>query len=149
VHLVTAFQATEALKYLIGDVQHLARRLYSVDLWNNHIFQLPLDGKQNPTCPVCVRRHFRFLEEQESVIQEAVLCGQNTVQIRPAQPLHQDLEALAKRLAAHGKVEQNRFLVRLHLESYSLVLFRDGRVLIQGTDDVTTARRLYAQYVGM
>lgn len=149
VHLVTAFQATEALKYLLGDVEHLSRRLYTFDLWNNHLFQLSLDGKQNPDCTVCVQRRFRFLEEQATVLQEAVLCGKNAVQIRPNRPLRCDLAEMARRLAVHGPVEHTRFLVRLHLPSHTLTLFQDGRVLVQGTGDVAAARRLYAQYLGM
>lgn len=149
VHLVTAWQATEALKYLTGAREQLSRRLLSVDLWNNHFFQMPLDGKRNPDCHVCVRGRFRFLDEPSAIIQEAILCGRNTVQIRPAQPLRCDLEEMAKRLSSYGPVEQNRFLVRLHLKELSLILFQDGRVLVQGTDDLVTARRLYAQYIGM
>jgi len=148
-HVIAAFQATEAMKFLTGDVKSLARRLFSFDLWNNHFFHISLDGKQNPSCPVCVQRRFRFLEEQQTIIQEAVLCGKNTVQIRPSQPQRHDLDALAKRLSAYGQVEHNRFLVRLHLPSHTLTLFQDGRVLVQGTDDVAAARRLYAQYLGM
>lgn len=149
VHFITAFQATEALKYLAGDIQHLSRRLISVDLWNNQLLQLPLAGKQNPNCPVCARRRFRYLEEQTSVIEEAVLCGKKAVQIRPHRPQRLDLAAMAERLSSYGQVEQNRFLVRLHLPSHTLVLFQDGRVLVQGTDDLAVARRLYTHYFGM
>lgn len=148
IHLITAIQATEALKYLVGDHQQLSGQLTHVDLWNNHFIQMPVADKTAPDCPVCVQRRFRFLEEQEATSLETMLCGRNTIQIRPAQPLNHDLDELARRLAPHGRIEQNRFLVRLHLKNHSLVLFRDGRVLIQGTDDLVTARRLYAQYIG-
>ncbi|MFO7263584.1 MAG: ThiF family adenylyltransferase [Bacillota bacterium] len=149
VHFITAYQATEALKYLTGNYGQLWHWLLSVDLWHNQLSRLPLDGKRRPDCPVCAHRRFRFLEEQQTVIQETVLCGKNTVQIRPAQPVRHDLQALAQRLSSYGRVEQNRFLVRLHLKQHALTFFQDGRVLVQGTDDVATARRLYAQYLGM
>ncbi len=148
IHLITAFQATESLKYLVGDHEQLSGQLIHVDLWNNHFIHMRTLDKKDPSCPACVQHRFRFLEEQEATSMETVLCGRNTIQIRPAQPLNVDLDEMASRLAPHGKIEQNRFLVRLHLKTLSLVLFRDGRVLIQGTNDLVTARRLYAQYIG-
>ena len=60
------------------------------------------------------------------------------------------LDDLAKKLEQSGPITRNPFLVRLTLSdpSYEITIFRDGRAIIQGTDDVTTARSLYARYIG-
>ena len=57
---------------------------------------------------------------------------------------------MAERLKQSGKVESNKFLVRFYItDDLRLVIFQDGRVLVQGTDDISTARSLYAKYIGM
>ena len=58
------------------------------------------------------------------------------------------LDALAAKLAGVGKVSHNRHLLRLAVDEYQLTIFPDGRAIIAGTDDIATARTLYARYVG-
>ena len=47
-----------------------------------------------------------------------------------------------------GQLTRNQFLLRLKVEGYELTIFPDGRAIISGTDDVATARAIYAKYVG-
>ncbi len=77
-----------------------------------------------------------------------MLCGRNAVQLaRPGgSPL--SLEALADKLSAVGRVTRNPFLLRLAVDDYLLTVFPDGRAIIGGTDDIATARTLYARYIG-
>ena len=42
----------------------------------------------------------------------------------------------------------NRYLVRAAIDDYLLTIFADGRAIISGTDDIPTARTLYAKYIG-
>jgi hypothetical protein len=60
------------------------------------------------------------------------------------------LEDFARKLESSGSVTRNPFLVRLTLRnpSYELTVFRDGRAIIQGTDDIAVARGLYARFIG-
>jgi adenylyltransferase/sulfurtransferase len=77
-----------------------------------------------------------------------VLCGRDAVQVRPAVPARLDLDALARRLAAAGRVTANEHLVRLTAADGELVVFRDGRAIVKGVRDPGQARGLYAKYVG-
>jgi hypothetical protein len=79
-----------------------------------------------------------------------VLCGRNAVQISPPNRGRLDLDQAAERLAASGTVTRNPFLVRVRLADapFELTVFRDGRAIVQGTEDLTVARGLYARYVG-
>ena len=76
-----------------------------------------------------------------------MLCGRNSVQLS-----HLDasisLDDLAERLQGLGQLTRNEFLLRLKVESYEITIFPDARVVISGTDDITTARAVYAKYVG-
>ncbi|WP_301171311.1 ThiF family adenylyltransferase [Brevibacillus nitrificans] len=149
VSIIASFQATEAMKLLIGDLEHLNPHLEQFDIWQNDHDQLPISAGQNPECPACVKKEFESLTSGADATEEfATLCGRDTVQIRPSSPVVVDLTLLAKRFAPLGAIEHNRFLLRFHTDGYTLVFFQDGRVLVQGTDDVTIARTLYARYVG-
>jgi len=60
-----------------------------------------------------------------------------------------NLDELAERLKTVGTVTINRFLLKIELEAdLTLVLFRDGRAIVQGTDQLTKARSIYAELLG-
>ena len=98
-------------------------------------------------CPTCKGRQFEWLDGQRGS-HSAVLCGRNAVQLSPPERQVLDLEKLAAAMKSVGKVTRNRFLLRLSVESYELTVFPDGRAIINGTEDIAMARKLYAQYVG-
>lgn len=106
---------------------------------------------KNPACPACAQRTFDYLElhgaggETEEFVS---LCGRDMIQISPLHHRAVDLGLLAERFAPLGSVEQNRFLLRFHVDNHTLVFFADGRVLVQGTSEIAVARSLYAKYVG-
>jgi adenylyltransferase/sulfurtransferase len=58
------------------------------------------------------------------------------------------LDELALRLESIGQLTRNQYLLRLKVEGYELTIFSDGRAIISGTDDIATARAIYAKYVG-
>jgi adenylyltransferase/sulfurtransferase len=66
----------------------------------------------------------------------------------PAQPTQVDFDSLAARLQGAGEVRSNGYLLRLRVGDYELTTFRDARSIIRGTDDIATARSLYAKYIG-
>jgi adenylyltransferase/sulfurtransferase len=51
-------------------------------------------------------------------------------------------------LAAAGEVKINDYLLRFRTGEFEMTIFQDARSIIRGTDDVTTARSLYARFVG-
>lgn len=150
VDIVASLQAAEAFKWLVGAKDRLRRGMTHIDLWHNQYAAVDLSGARRADCPCCGERRFEFLEAAagEPVFQS--LCGRDAVQIVPAEPRHVDLDAVAERLAAAGAVQRNPFLLRFRLsDAVRIVLFPDGRAMIQGTSDLAEARRLYAQYIGM
>ena len=70
------------------------------------------------------------------------------MQVSPHHLAEVDLHALAVRLRAVGEVHSNAYLLRFHAGDYELTVFKDARAIIRGTDDVPTARALYAKYIG-
>jgi adenylyltransferase/sulfurtransferase len=70
------------------------------------------------------------------------------VQLHPSGAEAVSLEQVAQKLAAVGSVTKNPFLVRATIDSYVVTVFPDGRAIIGGTDDIPTARGVYAKYIG-
>ncbi len=144
---VAAVQWTEAVKVLVGDRDHLRNGLLVFDLWSSEHRQ-PGQIRPRPDCPCCGRRHFEFLEAQ-ATSRTASLCGRDAVQVSPGRPMRLDLAELGRRLHGVGVANSTRYLVRLAVGAHELTIFPDGRAIIKGTNDVTTARSLYARYVGV
>jgi adenylyltransferase/sulfurtransferase len=146
ISVVAAVQVTEALKLLTGHVENLHRSLMQFDVWSNEWRRIKLNGP-TPECPACVLGRYETLEAEGGDF-ASVLCGRDAVQVSPRRSTQVDLPALAERLRAAGEVQINPYLLRLRAGEYELTIFQDARAIIRGTDDVPTARTLYAKYIG-
>lgn len=144
---VSAIQTVEALKILTGNVGKLHKSLIQIDVWQNDWRKIKL-GEPNADCETCARANFEFLEAEQGEF-SAVLCGRDAVQIAPPQSVTVDLQNLGERLKNLGEVKFNEYLLRLTVDGYELTVFKDARAIIRGTDDVSTARSIYAKYVGV
>ncbi|WP_025682671.1 ThiF family adenylyltransferase [Paenibacillus maysiensis] len=150
VQMVTANQTTEAFKLLGGYPEDLRGKLLSFDLWQNEYVAITVDSVKKADCPSCgTHPTYPYLSVAHRQKTD-VLCGRDTVQIRPAKPIQVNLQETADRLASlgEGRVEQNPFLVSFSQGAHRLVIFADGRALIHGTKDVTEARKIYHRYLG-
>jgi molybdopterin/thiamine biosynthesis adenylyltransferase len=146
ISVVAAVQVTEALKLLTGQFDALHRSLMQFDVWRNEWRRIALEAP-SADCPACGLGRYESLEAEAGAY-SAVLCGRDAVQISPSRPSTVDLKALAERLRALGQVVVNPYLLRFQAGAYELTVFRDARSIIRGTEDVATARTLYAKYVG-
>ncbi len=144
---ISAVQTTEALKILAGNFERLHESLLQFDVWQNDWRKIKL-GRPNIDCKTCGQMNFEFLEAENSEL-SAVLCGRNAVQIYPPKPTQINLLNLAEKLKNLGEVKQNEYLLRLTVGEFELTVFSDARAIIRGTDDRTTARSLYAKFVGI
>ena len=149
-HVIASLQATEAIKWLSGNRGSVREKLLSIDLWHNRIRELSLPESLGETCVACGDRRYEFLEGARAVESEAaaVLCGRDAVQIQTATP-GVDLVLMAGRWEGLGRVQSTPFFVRLFPDAtHSLTLFRDGRVVVTGTDQISEARTLCDRFVG-
>ncbi len=148
VNVIASLQAAEVIKLLSGNRQAINRGLLVIDLWDNRIRQLNLDSMAaGNDCPACKHGEYPWLDGQRSS-HTAVLCGRNAVQLSPPERSGVALEALAEKLQGVGQVTRNKYLLRLAVDDYLLTIFPDGRAIIGGTDDIPTARTVYAKYIG-
>lgn len=149
VQMVTAHQGAEALKILSGNIEAVRKTYVSFDLWENDYLSLKTNALKDEACPSCGSAPtFPFLE-RDAGLKVAVLCGRDTVQIRPANHESLSLEQLADqwRLAGY-EVGGNPFLVSVQKDGLRAVFFKDGRALIHGMKDPDQARKIYYSLVG-
>ncbi|OIJ16746.1 thiamine biosynthesis protein ThiF [Anaerobacillus alkalilacustris] len=146
VDIVASFQTIEALKYLTGNHDVQRKSLITFDVWKHHIYEMNFSKKKD-TCPTCSLKEYPALQEAN---EQAVtsLCGRETVQINMGHRL--DLDEWATKLSKVAEITKTPFLLRAQLtEGERLVLFPDGRTLVQGTEDIIRAKNLYARYIGV
>ena len=58
------------------------------------------------------------------------------------------MEKLQDDLSTMGDVSYNGSVLRFAVDDREMLVFKDGRALINGTDDEKLARSLYARYIG-
>ncbi|MCR6096931.1 ThiF family adenylyltransferase [Salipaludibacillus agaradhaerens] len=146
VHMVTAYQTTEALKLLIGDQTTFRSTLASFDLWKNEHSYLQVDKLKKESCTSCGKKRVYPYLNYHFQTKVAVLCGRNTVQISPPVTVERNFDDSERILVMWGgHVSKNRHLLFCSLGKFRLVLFKDGRVLIHGTSSLLEAKILYYQ----
>ncbi|MEH7095922.1 thiazole biosynthesis adenylyltransferase ThiF [Neobacillus vireti] len=149
VQMVIAHQTTEALKILVEDWEAVRTTFVSFDLWRNQYTSLKMSKAKFAGCLSCgVERTYPYLD-QENRTKTSVLCGRDTVQIRPSSYGDVSLEKLAGQLSSLGyQVKGNPYLISVEMGPERMVIFQDGRALIHGTKDLTHAKSIYQRILG-
>ncbi len=150
-HLIASLQTTEALKWLSGNRHAVRRSVLAVEAWENRIREVELSPKLGESCVACGQRQLDFLRGDRRVTADgaATLCGRDAVQIGGTPNARVDLGRIAAAWQGVGRVQSTRFFTRLYPNrKHSLTLFRDGRVVVTGTQDVGEARSLVDRYIG-
>lgn len=148
VQIVSAYQVAEALKILVDDFATLRKTFLTFDVWSNQHYTIKLEKIQKESCPTCgTVRTYPYLSYENQTKTE-VLCGRNTVQIRSARNTEYSFDQIEKQLKAHGTVTRNSYLISCQLQNYRLVIFRDGRAFIHGTNNIQFAKSLYYRLLG-
>jgi adenylyltransferase/sulfurtransferase len=143
---ISAVQIAEAIKILVGDIASLHQSLIQIDAWQNDWRKIKL-VEANLDCKCCGQGVYEFLDAATLEF-SAVLCGRNAVQIAPAKRVELDLDRFADKIKFVTAVNQNEYLVRFTVDENEVTLFGDGRAIIKGTDDVSTARSIYSKFIG-
>lgn len=146
ISIVSAVQVSETLKLLTGNTTDLHRSLVHFDVWRNEWRKITVGGP-NPDCRTCAMGDYQSLD-LASAETAAVLCGRDAIQISPSQPTSINFQSLAERLRPAGDVKFNEYVLRFKTGPFELTVFQDARSIVRGTDQIATARSLYAKYIG-
>ncbi|OEG00060.1 thiamine biosynthesis protein ThiF [Vulcanibacillus modesticaldus] len=148
IQVVAAYQATEALKILLNDYEHINTSLRNFELWHNEYSEINIKNAKNSECPACIHHNYEYLNNKKKNKRIVSLCGRESVQISPIEETPFDIRKLAEKLRHVGKIIETPYLIRFEVDRYKLTIFPDGRVLIHGTNDITIAKNLYTKYIG-
>lgn len=148
VFTIASIQSAEAIKILTDNEKDLRIDLLFIDLWKNEFEKIPISHLKKENCPACGMGKFDFLEGKNisSVIS---ICGSNSIQINPPTTKLLDLEKIVESLKLYGTVIFNEYLVKFFYQNYEITIFRDGRAIVKGTSDPSTAKILYSKFLGM
>ncbi|MED1055608.1 thiazole biosynthesis adenylyltransferase ThiF [Bacillus mycoides] len=149
VSLVVSHQVTETLKLLVEDYDSLRDGLVSFDVWKNEYSCMNVRKLRKHNCLSCGEQAVYPYLNKENTLKTAVLCGRNTVQIRPPHKEEMDFEQYKKLLNDRvNDLNVNPYLLSFSVEEKRLVAFKDGRVLVHGTKDISEAKTIYHRYFG-
>jgi adenylyltransferase/sulfurtransferase len=145
--VIAAIQSMEAIKLAAGKHEAVLKGLLTLDLWTGE--QTRIETPRNPDCPCCVHQEHPWINGQTRP-QSVRLCGQDSIHITPARDAPPpDLTLLSTRLSGSGQVTLDDWCLHFVHESADFIIFRDGRILVRGTNDISAARTLIATWLGM
>ncbi len=149
VQKVVSHQVTEAMKLLTGNEAQLSGKLIAFDLWENQHMEMKIEGLKKPDCLSCSENRTYPNLSYENQTKTAVLCGRDTVQIRPQHEIS-NLNEVAEKLEGNKNLQLsgNPYLLSIKDENFRIVLFQDGRALVHGTMDEMEAKNIYYRYLG-
>ncbi|WP_409303308.1 MoeB/ThiF family adenylyltransferase [Peribacillus sp. SCS-155] len=149
VQMVVAHQSAEALKILVEDFEALRPSFVTFDLWRNQYQSMKVGRAKKSDCLSCGEHPTYPFLTLENATKTTVLCGRDTVQVRPPRPLNIQLEKLKADLSGSGyDVKSNPFLASIEKNGERMVVFADGRALIHGTKDMAHAKAMYQRILG-
>jgi molybdopterin/thiamine biosynthesis adenylyltransferase len=147
--IIASIQVTEAIKILSEDYESINKTLIEFDVWNTKFRQIDVSGlKELNNCPTCKLHNYTFLEAEDGVM-TTFLCGKNAVQVMSRNRGSIDLRQLEQRLGSVADVSCNAFMLKFKVKDHEFTVFPDGRAIITGTADSSTAKTLYSKYLGM
>jgi len=143
--LIAALESIEAIKYLSGKGKPRFGLIH-FDLWTQTFSLTPL--RRNRSCPACGQKKFEFLEKKTSGWTGRA-CGKDAYKVVPPGDLNLDLRAVRNKLAKFGKAESNGWIVEADLKGRNIIVFADGRAVIEGVSDEESALAFYQSYLGL
>ena len=147
--MAISHQVAEALKILVEDWEAVRKSFVSFDLWRNQYSSMKITKAKDEHCLSCGENPTYPYLDSENMTKSTVLCGRDTVQIRPPMQQNIHLKDLSEQLQALGyQVKGNPYLISVEMGEQRLVIFNDGRALIHGTKDLTQAKSIYQRLLG-
>lgn len=150
VNVISSLEAVTAIKILSGQRDKVETVLTVVDVWDGTFRKMNVSElRENSNCPACKGGARDWLSGKQGS-QSTILCGRNAVQISPGGKPAFSLEELEQQLGETTNVTRNAFLLRFELRDpdYEVTVFKDGRAIVKGTEDIGLARGVYARYIG-
>jgi len=147
-HMTASVQFTQLIQVIVGAGASIAANVFSFDVWRGEFKQLAAKSLSTENCSGCREKVFPGLSPLLGT-QALKLCGRNAVQIQSSKGHGLVWEELAERWkGSDTAVQVGADFARVSVPDYELMLFRNGRVIVKGTEDPVLAKSLYARWIG-
>jgi adenylyltransferase/sulfurtransferase len=144
VNQVVVHQSMEALKILTNNYGSLRNTYLTFDLWKNISQSIKVSNAKKADCLTCGQTRTYPYISSENQTKTAILCGRNTVQIRPSKTHSLSFDQVKKRMSSlYTDFSENEFLASVLIDNKKVVVFNDGRVLVHNTKDEAKAMTIY------
>lgn len=141
--VIGAMQAIEAIKILAGMGSALKGKLLICDFSDMYFALIDVFRKEG--CPACGG----VSGASEGKDKLAWLCGRDTVNINPAEPLKLSLDEAYESIKRQFRIRvKSRLAIMFDYEGFEVSLFHSGRMLIKNVHDEKSALRVYGEIMG-
>ena len=147
--VIAALQVAHAIRALTAPDELPDSKMICVDVWRGQFRNISANQLASPNCRACQLKQFDHLNRKQ-IPEPIILCGQNAVQISPTIGQDKiDIHDLARKLPPmEVPVQITPFFLRFHYQGYGVTVFRDGRTVIDGTQEPAIARSIRGQILG-
>lgn len=140
VNMAVSIAVTEVLKYLLG--LKTGGELIVIDSLRYTIDKIKM--VRNPKCPACSLMNLEFLNQRNKQFKAKRICGTNAVQVYPDDKVEVNTEKLTDIKISSGSVLlATPYIAKIKVNNYEVVLFRDGRAIINELIDEKLAMEIY------
>ena len=141
--VVGSIQALETIKLIAGIGEPLLGKLLVCDFTDMDFTVVPI--AENPACPVCHGKPVKS-EAGERLVW---LCGRETANINPQQPLTISLEQIYPVVQQHFGIRlKSQLALMFSVKGVDVSLFAGGRMLLKGVKDEESALGVYREVMG-
>jgi len=139
--IIGSLQAMEAIKLLADMGGSLKSKLLVCDF--RDMYFTTIEIFKRPDCPVCSVKTMPTLAKEKE--QLAVLCGSNTFNVNPPQPIRMSLGKVHAKLKKQFKIllKSSLVIVFQYDRGIEISLFNGGRMLIKNVKDEKSALSLH------
>lgn len=135
---IVAGMQVSLLTQMILNPDFTANTYYQIDNWQLNFQSLVV--KKRPHCKGCSPEKVR--SEVPFSKQTIALCGRDTVQFHLQNK--SNYREIKQRLAEQKMIyTENPALLSFNYEKYQFVIFKNGRVLLHGTENLAEAKKIY------
>lgn len=146
-HTSASLQFTHFVQARVQDWKKIPEELVSFNIWNGDFKKINASELAVERCSGCSDHVFPYLETTAG-IQTLKLCGRNAVQIQGSFENRSSWSHLEERWKDRADVLVGVDFAKVKLSEYELTLFKNGRVIVKGTEDPAVAKSIYARWVG-
>lgn len=141
---VASLQVAIGLRFLVEGT--ITRGMTFFDLWKKpgEMRRTFEHASSLADCASCAQRLFPALDATRETL--VTLCGRNSVQIS-SRDSSGDLDAAEERLRPFGAVHRHDESITASIPEGRLTLFRDGRIVVEGTVDPHEAKTIASRYL--